>query len=165
MEENVTLQSKRYLQRKILLKITWRSLLVTIQEQVNQIGNQKICGNSRWQYNQTMTQKRIQSNCKIYVKTFSRARVSCVEDYVKPSLENPSDHFILHVGMNDLSSKKCSMEITELIHLACRLKDKMHDVRVSTIILRTDDKKLNRFLINNSRKIKTQHLTSKVNFI
>ena len=47
MEENVTLQSKRYLQRKILLKITWRSLLVTIQEQVNQIGNQKICGNSR----------------------------------------------------------------------------------------------------------------------
>ena len=30
--------------------------------------------------------KRIQSNCKIYVKTFSGATVSCIEDYMKASL-------------------------------------------------------------------------------
>ena len=59
--------------------------------------------------------KRIQSNCKIYVKTFSGATVSCMEDYMKPSLRNPPDHFILHVGTNDLSSEKCSMEIAESI--------------------------------------------------
>ena len=47
--------------------------------------------------------KRKQSNCKIYVKTFSGAMVSCMEDYMKPSLRNPPDHFILHVGKNDLS--------------------------------------------------------------
>ena len=35
-------------------------------------------------------------------------------------------------------------EIAEsIINLACRLKNEMHDVTVSTIILRTDDKKLN----------------------
>ena len=48
--------------------------------------------------------KRMQSNCKIYVKTFSRAMVSCKEDYMKPSLRNPPNNFILHVGTNDLSS-------------------------------------------------------------
>ena len=69
--------------------------------------------------------KRIQSNCKIYVKTFSGATVSCMEDYMKPSLRNPPDHFILDVGTNDICSEKCSMEIAEsIISLACSLKVK-----------------------------------------
>ena len=111
------------------------------------------------------------------MKTFSGATVSCVEDYMKPSLRNPPDHFILHVGTNDLSSEKCSMKIAEsIINLSCRLKNKIHDVSVSTIILRTDDKKLNEkemevnlhlkelskerniSLTDSSRKIKAQHL-------
>ena len=88
--------------------------------------------------------KRIQSNCKIYVKTFSRATVSCVEGYIKPYIRNPPDHFILHVGTNDPYSEKSSMEITEsIINLVCRLKNEIHDVSVSKIILRTHDKKLN----------------------
>ena len=121
--------------------------------------------------------KKTQSNCKIYVKTFSGATVSCMEDYMKPSLRNLPDHFILHVGTNDLCSEDCSMEIAEsIINLACRLKNEIHDVSVSTIILRTDDKKLNEkrmevnlhlkelskekniSLTDCSRKIKSQHL-------
>ena len=52
--------------------------------------------------------------------------------------------FHLHVGTNDLSSEKCAMEIAEsVINLACRLTNEIHDVSVSTIILRTDDKKMN----------------------
>ena len=122
--------------------------------------------------------KRIQSNCKIYVKTFIGATVSCMEDYMKPSLRNLPDHFILNVGTNDLSSEKSSRRID---NLACRLKNEIHDVRISTIILRSDDKKLNgmevnlqlkalskeknKFLIDNSRNIiaqllnKGKHLT------
>ena len=74
---------------------------------------------------------------------FMKATVSCMEDYMKLSLINPPDHFILHVGTNNLSSEKCSMEITEsIINLACRLKNEIHDVNASTIILRTDDKKI-----------------------
>ena len=38
--------------------------------------------------------KKIQSNCKIYLKTFFGATVSCMKDYMKPSLRNPPDHFI-----------------------------------------------------------------------
>ena len=109
------------------------------------------------------------------MKTFSRATVSCMEDYMKPSLRNPQDYFILHVGRNDLSSEKCFMGIAEsIINLACRLKNEIHDVRVSTIILRTHDKNLNQngmevnlhlkelskenniSLIDSSRKIKVQ---------
>ena len=33
--------------------------------------------------------ERIQFNCKIYVKSFSGATVSCTDDYMKPSLRNP----------------------------------------------------------------------------
>ena len=63
---------------------------------------------------------------------------------MKPFLKNSSVHFILHVGENDLSFERCSMEIAKsIINLACRLKSEIHDVSVSTIILRTDDKKLN----------------------
>ena len=77
---------------------------------------------------------------------------------------------------NDLSSEKCSTEIAKsIINLECRLKNEIHGVSVSTIILRTDDKKLNEnrmelnlhlkaskeisiSLIDNSRKIKVQLL-------
>ena len=88
--------------------------------------------------------KKIQSNCKIYVKTFSGATVSCIEDYMKPFLRNCPDHFILHVGTNEPSSEQSMlMKIADSINLSCRLKNEVHDVRVSIIILRTDDKKLN----------------------
>ena len=58
--------------------------------------------------------KKIQTNCKVFMKTFSGATVSCMEDYVKPSLRNLPDHFILHVGTNDLSSDKSPHEIAEI---------------------------------------------------
>ena len=112
--------------------------------------------------------KKIQTNCKVFIKTFSGATISCMEDYMKPSLRNPPDHFILHVGTNDLSSDKSPHEIAEsIINLACQLKNEKHDVSVSTIVLRTDDKilnlkgiEVNSYLkeLDNSKKIKAQHL-------
>ena len=53
------------------------------------------------------------------MKAFSRATVSCMENYMKPSLRNPPDHFILHVGTNDLSCEKSSMETDKIMDLAC----------------------------------------------
>ena len=53
---------------------------------------------------------------------------------MKPSLRNPPDHFILHVGTNDLSSDKSPHETAEsIINLACQLKNEKHDLSVSTI--------------------------------
>ena len=57
---------------------------------------------------------------------------------------NVSRSFILHTGTNDLASSKTSQEIANsIINLACQLKTDSHDVSVSTIIVRGDDKKLN----------------------
>ena len=182
-EENVTLQNQEISPEK---KITQNSTEKYTSHDTRS-NNSKRSGNKKSVIilSDSMTKllngwemtKRIQSNCKIYVKTFSGATVSCMEDYMKSSLRNPSDNLILHVGTNNLSSEKSSMEIAELIiNMTCRLKSGIHDVSVSTITLRTDDKKLNEkgmevnlhlkelskekniFLIDKSRKIKAQHL-------
>ena len=48
--------------------------------------------------------KKLNANCKVFVKTFSGAKTTCMHDYVKPSVRNSLDHFILHFGTNDLPS-------------------------------------------------------------
>ena len=39
--------------------------------------------------------KRLQSDCKLYVKKFSVARTKYMKDYMKPSLRENPDYFIL----------------------------------------------------------------------
>ena len=117
--------------------------------------------------------KKPNTNCKIYVKTFSGATMADMEDYMKPYVRKSPDHFILHVGTNDLSANISPLETAnEIVNLACKLKTESHDVSVSTIILRGDNKKLNEkgcevishlkglckenniYFIDNSKKIK-----------
>ena len=62
-------------------------------------------------------------NCKAYVKSFSGAKVMCMEDYVKPTLREMPTHIILHVGTNDVPTKKAPEQIAENIaNLAIKLK-------------------------------------------
>ena len=92
---------------------------------------------------------------------FSGATVPCMEDYMKPSLRNPPDQLIFHVGRNNLSFKKFSKDIVvSIINLSSRLKNKMHDVSVSTIILITDDKKLNEKAMEENRHLEELHMTT-----
>ena len=87
--------------------------------------------------------KKLNANSKVFVKTFSDAKTTCMNDYVKPSVRSSPDHFILHVGPNDLSSEKSSEEIARsIIDLAISIKNEKHDVSISNIIIRADDKKL-----------------------
>ena len=66
-----------------------------------------------------------------------------MKDYVKPPLKNPPDHFILHVGKNNLISNQTSEEIAiSIINLASSMKEESYDVSISSIILSTDDKRL-----------------------
>ena len=121
--------------------------------------------------------KKLNANCKVFVKTISGAKTTCTNDYVKPSVRKSPDHFILHVGTNDLSSNKSSEEIARSItDLATSIKNEKHDVSISNIIIRTDVKKLeekrceensflgklckekNYYLIDHSTRIKRNHL-------
>ena len=121
--------------------------------------------------------KCLQSDCKVYVKQFSGAKTKCMKDYTKPSLRENLDHFILHVGTNDLNTER-SPELIEksIIDLATTLKGNSRDVSVSNIIVRDDNSSLNETgceinaylkemckerklnLINHSEKIKPNHL-------
>ena len=120
---------------------------------------------------------KLQGNCKVYVKRFSGAKTKCMKDYIKPSQRENSDHYILHVGTNDLCLDRSPELIAKsIIDLALTLKSESHDVSVSNIIVRTDSDTLNKkgceanailmelckekniYLIANSKKIKPQHL-------
>ena len=112
----------------------------------------------------------------MYVKHFSGATTDCMKT-IKPSLKNPLHHFILYVRTNDFISNQTSEEIaTSIINLASSMKGESYDVSISSIIHRTDDKRLHQegckvndhlnekckitdvYLIDNSNRIKTQHL-------
>ena len=100
-----------------------------------------------------------------------------MKDYIKPSQRENSDHYILHVGTNNLCLHRPPELIAKfIIDLALTLKSESHDVSVSTIIVRNDSDTLNKkgcevnavlmelckeqniYLIDNSKKIKPQHL-------
>ena len=121
--------------------------------------------------------KKLNANCKVFLVTFSGAKTTCTHDYVKPSVRSSPDHFILHVAVNDLSSDKSPEELARsIIDLVTSIKNEKHDVRISNIIIRADDKKLeekrcevnsflgklckekNFYLIDHSTRIKRNHL-------
>ena len=120
---------------------------------------------------------KLQGNCKVYVKHFSKATTKCIKDYIKPSQRENSHRYISHVGTNDLCLDRSLELITKsIIDLVLTLKSESHDVSVSNIFVRNDSDSLNKkgcevnavllelfkenniYLIDNSRKIKPQHL-------
>ena len=120
--------------------------------------------------------------CKVYVRSFPGAKVQCIDDYKKPSIRDEPDHFIIHVGTNDLNLGVSSKSVAEsIVDLAMFLKTESNDVRVSNVVLRTDNSLLNHkrsevnlhlkhlceernlFLIDNTKKFRSHHLNN-VNF-
>ena len=113
--------------------------------------------------------KKLNGYCNVFVKTFSGAKVACMHNYVKPSVRSSSDHLILHVGTNDLLPNKSSEELARSItDLATSIKNEKHDVSISNIIARADDKvnsllgklckEKNNYLIDHSTRMKRSHL-------
>ena len=100
-----------------------------------------------------------------------------MEDYMKPSLRKDSNHIILHEGTNGLILDRTLQDIaTSIVNLASSIKGEYCDVSISNIILRIDNKKFsqtgqevnthlkdmckekNIYLIDNTNKIKAEHL-------
>ena len=56
---------------------------------------------------------------KVYVRSFSSAKVKCMKDYVKPCIRNNNpDHVIIHVGTKELDSEsQVDMTATSIIDL------------------------------------------------
>ena len=87
--------------------------------------------------------KSLEPGSKIYVKSFSGAKVSCMRDHVRPSLRYNPDLIILGAGANDLKSEKTPEMISdEIINLASDMKSDTNEIMVSGIVPRNDDASL-----------------------
>ena len=76
--------------------------------------------------------KRLQSDCKVYVKQFSGAR-TMYERLYETLRENP-DHFILYVRANDLNTERFPEPIAKsIVDLTTVLKGNPRDVSVLTL--------------------------------
>ena len=78
-------------------------------------------------------------NANVYVRHFSGAKVRCMKDYLKPSLKENPDHFVLHVGTNDLDSDRLpELTAKSIVDVAPSLKTDEHDVTISNIRARNN---------------------------
>ena len=96
--------------------------------------------------------KKVKSNCKIFVKHFSGTITSCMEDYIKPSLQKEPNHIILHV-----KGENCDVIISDIILRTDNKKFSQKGQEVNTH-LKDMCKEKNIYLIGNTNKIKAQHL-------
>ena len=60
--------------------------------------------------------------CKVYVQSFSGAKLQCMSDYKKPLMRDKPDDSIVHVGTNDINSEVLSKSVAESIVDAVSLK-------------------------------------------
>ena len=123
--------------------------------------------------------KKLKSEYNVFVRNFPGATTQWMADYMKPSIRPKPNHFILHVGTNDLSSNRPPDEIAKaIIDLASELKSEKSGVSISSIIMRADKPELNKkgsevnhhlkemcnrknfYFIDHSKKIKASHLNS-----
>ena len=44
------------------------------------------------------------TKCKFSIKSFSRAKIKDMNDYIKSVLPEDRNHFILHIGTNDIAN-------------------------------------------------------------
>ena len=87
--------------------------------------------------------RKLPSKCKVYVRYLPGAKTRCMKDYLKPSLRENPDHFILHVETNDLNSEQSpELNAKSIADLSASLKNENLDVSISNIIVRTDNQEL-----------------------
>ena len=96
------------------------------------------------------------SNEKIYIKSFPGATITDMKDYAKPSKRYNPDLFILHAGSNDLRSTKSPDEISEeIVKLGLDIKMDKNEVIISSIVCRNDKLNEKASKVNDLLKIKT----------
>ena len=108
--------------------------------------------------------KKLNNKHKVFVRSFSGAKTTCMRDYIKPCLrENSPEHVVLHVGTNDLPSVKPADSIARsIITLAQEVIAEKRSVSTSNIIPRNDKWNNKVFEVNSCLK-KIDYLDSSIN--
>ena len=92
-------------------------------------------------------------NCRVYVKGFPGAKTECMKDYAQPTTRENPDHILIHVGTNDLPTRRQPDVIAkDIIQLALKLKTNSCDVSISNIVARNDQYREKASAINHKLK-------------
>ena len=87
-----------------------------------------------WEITKTLDNKQ-----KVYVRQFSGSKVSCMKDYVKPSIRENNPGHIFHIGTNSVPSEKTPQVIAQsIVDLAKSVANDNLQVTVSSIVPRND---------------------------
>ena len=87
--------------------------------------------------------KKLKPEWKVFVRNFPGATTRCMAGYIKPSIRARPNHFIFHVGTNDLNSNRPPDKIAKaIIDLASELKSEKSGVSISSLIMRADKPEL-----------------------
>ena len=87
-------------------------------------------------------------NCKVHVKNFSGAKIKCMDDYAQPTIRTNPDHIVIHIGTNDLPSKKPR----DNVDLALKLKSDTCQVSLSNLRTQSDEYRQKAFEVNQHLK-------------
>ena len=89
-----------------------------------------------WQLNRLKSS----TNRRMTVRPFPTATSRCIQDYIKPTLEQKPDAIILRVGTNDLTSDKEANSIArDIVNIAGTCKNRKTEVIISEIISRAEE--------------------------
>ena len=92
-------------------------------------------------------------NCRVYVKGFPGAKTECMKDYAQPTTRENPDHILIHVGTNDLPTRRQPDVIAkDIIQLALKLKTNSCDVSISNIVARNDQYRKKASAVNHKLK-------------
>ena len=87
-----------------------------------------------WEITKTLDNKQ-----KVYVRQFSGSKVSCMKDYVKPSIRENNPGHIFHIGTNSVPPEKTPQVIAQsIVDLAKSVANDNLQVTVSSIVPRND---------------------------
>ena len=103
------------------------------------------------------------------------AQKQCIKYYAQPTIRKNPDHILIHVGTNDLPTRRQPDVIAEdIIRLVLKLKANSCDISVSNIVVRNDQyrnkvsaanrklkdlcKEKNLHYIDHTNSINTRHL-------
>ena len=80
------------------------------------------------------------TKCKFIIKSFYGSKIKDTNDYIKPALRDDPNHFILHIGTNDITNTSKSEELiaAEILEPALKLKSETHEVPISNVIVWRD---------------------------
>ena len=94
--------------------------------------------------------KSIKHKYSVRVRFHPLAKMSCINDHVKPVIRNQeADHIILHTRTNDLSSDKAQVQICyDIANLAASIKYKIIKETISALVEQNDALNENAVLVN-----------------